>query len=54
MPKSMTGRIIGIMMKKMGPSKLAGSPGFLARMQYQDSVGNMADRAAAQWFGQRL
>jgi DNA-binding transcriptional MocR family regulator len=38
-----------------GLSRLAGSAGFLDRMQYQDSAGNMADRAAAaQWLGQRL
>lgn len=38
-----------------GLCRLAGSPGFLDRMQYQDSAGNMADRAAAaQWLGQRL
>ncbi len=38
-----------------GLSRLAGSPGFLDRMQYQDSAGNMADRAAAaQWLGGRL
>lgn len=38
-----------------GLSRLAGSPGFLDRMQYQDSAGNMADRAAAaQWLGRRL
>lgn len=36
-------------------TQLAGSSGFLARMQYQDSAGNMADRAAAaHWLGQRL
>ena len=38
-----------------GLSRLAGSSGFLARMQYQDSAGNLADRAAAaHWLGQRL
>lgn len=38
-----------------GLARLAGSPGFLDRMQYQDSAGNLADRAAAaQWLGQRL
>ncbi len=35
--------------------RLARSPGFLDRMQYQDSAGNMADRAAAsQWLARRL
>src|SRR4051812_3245573 len=38
-----------------GLSRLAGSAGFLDRMQYQDSAGNLADRAAAaQWLGRRL
>ncbi|MGU3546950.1 aminotransferase-like domain-containing protein [Methylobacterium sp. A52T] len=38
-----------------GLSRLAGSSAFLARMQYQDSAGNLADRAAAaHWLGQRL
>ena len=38
-----------------GLSRLAGSPGFLDRMQYQDNAGTMADRAAAaQWLGRRL
>lgn len=38
-----------------GLSRLAGSPGFLDRMQYQDSAGNLADRTAAvQWLGGRL
>jgi DNA-binding transcriptional MocR family regulator len=38
-----------------GLSRLAGSPGFLDRMQYQDSAGNMADRdVAAQWLARRL
>ncbi|GMA74299.1 hypothetical protein GCM10025880_07160 [Methylorubrum aminovorans] len=38
-----------------GLSRLAGSPGFFDRMQYQDSAGNMADRtAAAHWLGVRL
>lgn len=38
-----------------GLTRLAGSPGFLDRMQYQDSAGNMADRVAAgQWLGRRL
>ncbi|ACL61690.1 PLP-dependent aminotransferase family protein [Methylobacterium nodulans] len=38
-----------------GLSRLAGSPGFLDRMQYQDSAGNLADRAAAaEWLGRRL
>lgn len=38
-----------------GLQRLAGAPGFLDRMQYQDSAGNMADRAAAaQWLGDRL
>ncbi len=38
-----------------GLAQLAGSSGFLDRMQYQDSAGNLADRAAAaQWLGQRL
>ncbi|MGU3385139.1 aminotransferase-like domain-containing protein [Methylobacterium sp. 275MFSha3.1] len=38
-----------------GLSRLAGSSTFLARMQYQDSAGNLADRAAAaHWLGQRL
>lgn len=38
-----------------GLAKLAGSSGFLDRMQYQDSAGNMADRAAAaQWLGSRI
>lgn len=38
-----------------GLSRLAGSPGFLSRMQYQDSAGNIADRvSAAQWLSQRL
>jgi len=36
-------------------SKLAGSPGFLDRMQYQDSAGNLADRAtAAEWLRPRI
>lgn len=38
-----------------GLSRLAGSSAFLARMQYQDTAGNLADRAAAaHWLGQRL
>ncbi|MFE1599821.1 aminotransferase-like domain-containing protein [Methylobacterium sp. ID0610] len=38
-----------------GLSALAGTAGFLDRMQYQDSAGNLADRAAAaQWLGRRL
>ncbi|MGC5781653.1 PLP-dependent aminotransferase family protein [Methylobacterium sp. NFXW15] len=38
-----------------GLSQLATSSGFLDRMQYQDSAGNMVDRAAAaHWLGQRL
>jgi DNA-binding transcriptional MocR family regulator len=38
-----------------GLSRLAGSAGFLDRMQYQDSAGTLADRAAAaQWLGRRL
>ncbi|MGU3467772.1 PLP-dependent aminotransferase family protein [Methylobacterium sp. C33D] len=38
-----------------GLARLAGSSGFLARMQYQDSAGNLADRAAAaHWLGRRL
>ncbi|GAB6842873.1 DNA-binding transcriptional MocR family regulator [Methylorubrum rhodinum] len=38
-----------------GLAQLAGSSGFLDRMQYQDSAGNLTDRAAAaQWLGQRL
>jgi DNA-binding transcriptional MocR family regulator len=40
---------------EVGLSRLAGSSGFLDRMQYQDSAGSMADRtAAAHWLGQRL
>lgn len=38
-----------------GLSRLSGSSAFLGRMQYQDSAGNMADRAAAaHWLGRRL
>ncbi len=38
-----------------GLAHLAGTPGFLHRMQYQESAGNLADRAAAaQWLGRRL
>lgn len=38
-----------------GLSRLCGTAGFLDRMQYQDSAGNLADRmAAAQWLSQRL
>lgn len=38
-----------------GLSHVAGSAGFLNRMQYQDSAGNLADRAAAaHWLGARL
>ncbi len=38
-----------------GLGYLAGSPGFLDRLHYQDSAGNLADRAAAaHWLGQRL
>ncbi|GJD36405.1 aminotransferase-like domain-containing protein [Methylobacterium aerolatum] len=38
-----------------GLAQLSGSPGFLDRMQYQDSAGNMADRAAAaHWLSKRL
>ncbi len=38
-----------------GLGRLAGSPGFLDRLHYQDSAGNLADRAAAtHWLGQRL
>lgn len=40
---------------EVGLSRLAAAPGFLDRMQYQDSAGNMADRAAAaEWLGRRL
>ncbi|WP_132255647.1 PLP-dependent aminotransferase family protein [Methylobacterium segetis] len=38
-----------------GLSRLAATPGFLDRMQYQDSAGNLADRAAAaEWLCRRL
>ena len=38
-----------------GLSRLSASAGFLDRMQYQDSAGNLADRAAgADWLGRRL
>ncbi|AWB25945.1 PLP-dependent aminotransferase family protein [Methylobacterium currus] len=38
-----------------GLGHLAGSPGFLDRLHYQDSAGNLADRAAAaHWLGRRL
>ena len=38
-----------------GLARLVGSPGFPERMQYQDSAGNLADRAAAaDWLGRRL
>lgn len=52
-PQPVTARLAERM--EAGLSRLAGSPGFLDRMQYQDSAGNMADRsAAAHWLGQRL
>ncbi|MBD8901158.1 PLP-dependent aminotransferase family protein [Methylobacterium bullatum] len=38
-----------------GLARLSASPGFLDRMQYQDSAGNLADRAAAAtWLARRL
>ncbi|QGY00588.1 PLP-dependent aminotransferase family protein [Methylobacterium mesophilicum SR1.6/6] len=52
-PQPVAARLAGRM--EAGLSRLTRSPGFLDRMQYQDSAGNMADRAAAaQWLGRRL